>query len=51
MHVHWVETGRVLGVIYVLVEGRESVSFIRKPSKTFGVDEVMCVIRIAVMTS
>ena len=51
LHVHWVETGRVLSVIYVLAEGWESVSFIRKWSMTFGIDEVPCIFRIAVVTS
>ena len=51
LHVHWAETGRVLGVIYVLTEGRESISFIRGPSMMFGVDEVLCVIRKVIVTS
>ena len=51
LHVHWVETSRILDVIYVLAEGRETVGFINKSTVTFGVDEVPCVIRIAAVTS
>ena len=51
MYVFWVETSQVLGVIYVLAEGWESISFIRRSSMTFGVDDVPCVIRVSVMVS
>ena len=51
LHVHWVETSRVLGVIYVLAEGRETVGFINESTVTFGVDEVPCIIRVAAVTS
>ena len=51
LHVHWVETIWILGVIYVPAEGRETVGFINKSTMTFGVDEVPCVIRIAAVTS
>ena len=51
MYVFRVETSQVLGVIYVLAEGWESINFIRRSSMTFGVDDVPCVIRISVMAS
>ena len=51
MYVFQVETSQVLGVIYVLAEGWESISFIRRSSMTLGVDHVPCVVRISVMAS
>jgi len=51
LHVHWVETSRVLSVIYVLAEGQETVGFINKSTVTFGVDEVPCIIRVEAVTS
>ena len=51
LHVHWVETSRILGIIYVLAEGRETVGFINKSTVTFGVDELPCVIWVAAVTS
>ena len=51
LHVYWVETSQVLGVIYVLAEGWESISFVCRSSLTFGVDDVPCVVRISVMAS
>ena len=51
MHVYWVETSWVLGVIYVLAEDRKSFSFIHRSFGTFGVDDVPCVVGISVMAS
>ena len=43
LHDDWVEADRVLTVVYILTECRETIGFVCSPSITLGIDDVPCV--------
>ena len=47
LHVDWVETDRVLSVVYVLTEGWEPIGFVCRASVTPSIDDISCVAEVA----
>ena len=47
LHVDRVEADRVLGVVDVLAERGETISFIRRASAASGIDDFSCIVEIS----
>ena len=47
LHIDRVEADRVLGVVDVLAEHGETISFIRRASAASGVDDFPCIVEIS----